>query len=84
MVDLRASNVKRRDRSARIVSMIAGVPREEAFGWVDRAGGHVKVAVVMIRKGVEVEEAKRLLDQAGGSLREALAGNRTNDLEQSA
>lgn len=72
MVDLRASNIKLRDRAARIVATLTGVGRDEAFGWVERAGGHVKVAVVMQKRGVSREEAEKLLEKHGGRLRGAL------------
>jgi N-acetylmuramic acid 6-phosphate etherase len=73
MVDLKASNVKLRDRAARIVSTITGVGREDAFAWVDKAGGHVKVAVVMVKRNVTAEQARSLLAKAGGKLRAALS-----------
>jgi N-acetylmuramic acid 6-phosphate etherase len=72
MVDLRASNQKLRDRAARIVATLTGVSRDEAFGWLDRAGGHVKVAVVMQRRNISCEQASALLDQHSGRLRGAL------------
>jgi len=72
MVDLRASNIKLRDRAARIVATVTGVSREEAFAWVDRAEGHVKAAIVMIEKGVDYEQARQLLEDSGGNLRAAL------------
>ena len=72
MVDLRATNAKLRDRAARIVAELVGVPREDAFALLDRAGGSVKAAVVMHRRAVTREEADRLLTEAGGRLRVAL------------
>jgi len=72
MVDLRATNSKLRDRAARIVATLTDLPREDAFGWVDKAGGHVKVAVVMVKRNLPVEEARALLARTGGKLRAAL------------
>jgi N-acetylmuramic acid 6-phosphate etherase len=72
MVDLRASNQKLRDRGARIVAMVTGVGRAEAFEWVEKAGGHVKVAIVMQKRSLGREEAAALLDRHGGRLRAAL------------
>jgi N-acetylmuramic acid 6-phosphate etherase len=72
MVDLKASNSKLRDRAARIVSTIASIPREEAFQWVDKAGGHVKVAIVMIKRKVTAEEARQILSKSAGKLRAAI------------
>ncbi len=72
MVDLRASNAKLRDRAARIVSTLTGLPRDEAFGLLDRAGGLVKVAVVMHRRGIDRPAAEARLSEGGGSLRWAI------------
>lgn len=72
MVDLRASNDKLRDRAARIVSTLTALSREESLTLLGRAGGSVKVAVVMERCGVSAEEAVRRLDSARGRLDVAL------------
>src|SRR3954469_6434548 len=72
MVDLRATNSKLRDRAARIVATLTDLPREEAFKWVDKAGGHVKVAIVMFKRNLSPEEARALLAKTGGKLRVAL------------
>jgi len=73
MVDVKATNAKLRDRAARIVSTLTGAGREEAFELVERAGGRVKVAVVMARRGVDRTEAERLLADADDRLGAALA-----------
>jgi N-acetylmuramic acid 6-phosphate etherase len=72
MVDLKATNAKLRDRAARIVSTLTGLPREEAFAVLDRASGEVKVAVTMHARGVDAAEAGRLLAAAGGRLHEVV------------
>ena len=72
MVDLKASNIKLQDRAARIVATVTGVSREEAFRWVDQAGGHVKVAIVMQKRGLSRQDAEALLDRHAGRLRAAL------------
>jgi N-acetylmuramic acid 6-phosphate etherase len=69
MVDLRASNAKLRDRAARIVSTLGGADRVTADDLLNRAGGHVKLAIVMHKKGIGPDAAARLLESAGGSLR---------------
>ena len=74
MIGVRASNVKLRGRAARIVGEIAGVGPEEAMEALDRAGGDLKVAVVMIRFVIERKEAEKALEDAGGILRRALEG----------
>ena len=68
MVDVRASNVKLRDRAARIISALTGVARDEAFALLDAADGQVKVAVAMHRRGVDAVTARSLLDVASGRL----------------
>jgi N-acetylmuramic acid 6-phosphate etherase len=72
MVDLRATNVKLRDRAARIVASVTGLDRESALSKVDQAGGSVKLAIVMVRKNVDVQAAQTLLNCAGGHLYKVL------------
>ncbi len=72
MVDLRATNDKLTDRAARIITMLTGRSRDDAFTLLDAAGGGVKVAVVMDRRGVDRAAAERLLEEAGGRLDIAL------------
>jgi N-acetylmuramic acid 6-phosphate etherase len=72
MVDLRASNQKLRDRAGRIVHTLTGLGRDEAMTLLDRAGGHVKLAVVMHKLSLEPAEAQKRLDVADGFLRAAL------------
>jgi N-acetylmuramic acid 6-phosphate etherase len=69
MVDLRATNSKLRDRAIRIVCTLTGVDRATAAELLDRADGHVKVAVVMQRKSLSADEARAALDAANRSLR---------------
>jgi N-acetylmuramic acid 6-phosphate etherase len=72
MVDLRATNVKLTDRSERIVSEVSGVERAEARELLARAGGSVKLAIVMHALGSTREEADRRLESAGGVIRRVL------------
>ena len=72
MVDLRATNAKLRDRAARIVAELTGMPRESAFALLDSAGGSVKTAIVMRRLGVSRDAADAALAASGGRLRAAL------------
>jgi N-acetylmuramic acid 6-phosphate etherase len=72
MVDLRATNAKLRDRAIRIVQQVSGASRESAAEILERAGGHVKLAIVMQRRSIEPDAAQRLLDATGGDLRAAL------------
>jgi N-acetylmuramic acid 6-phosphate etherase len=72
MVDLRASNNKLRDRSIRIIRTVTNLSNEKAAELLERAGGHVKAAIVMQQLNVTAEEARKRLDQAQGRLRIAL------------
>jgi N-acetylmuramic acid 6-phosphate etherase len=72
MVDVKASNEKLRDRAARIIATITGLPREDAFALLDKGGGQVKPAVVMHELGVGLAEAIRILDSEHGNLGGAL------------
>ena len=74
MVDLRATNVKLKDRSIRIVSGITGLDRERAESLLARCEGEVKTAIVSHALGVEKIEAQRRLKVAGGRLRTAIQG----------
>ena len=73
MVDLRASNEKLRDRGARIISMLTGIPASQAAELLKRADGHVKAAIVMHKRAVSLDEARQLIDRAHGRLRDAIA-----------
>lgn len=72
MVDLRASNTKLRDRAQRIVAEVTGLPMEGAADLLERAGGHVKVAIVMHARQVDEERARALIEKSNGSLRDAM------------
>jgi N-acetylmuramic acid 6-phosphate etherase len=73
MVDLRASNVKLKARSIRIVASIAGVNEVEAASLLEQCDGEVKTAIVAAKRGVGCNEARSLLAMASGKLRSALA-----------
>jgi N-acetylmuramic acid 6-phosphate etherase len=72
MVDLRATNAKLRDRSRRIVSEVTGLDRRSAGELLRRAGGGVKVALVMHFRKIGRQAAQRLLKEHKGFLREAI------------
>lgn len=72
MVDLRATNVKLRDRSERIVMEVCGVTREEARTLLEAAGSQVKTAIVMQKLGVGREDAERAIERGGGVIRRVI------------
>ena len=53
MVDLRATNVKLKDRSIRIVSGITGLDRQRAESLLARCDGEVKTAIVSQALGID-------------------------------
>lgn len=73
MVDLQMTSRKLEERSKRTVMMVTGVSYEEAEAVLEKAGGHVKTALVMILGGVDADEARRRLQRADGFVRQALA-----------
>ena len=72
MIDLQMTNKKLVERSKRIVMTITGLSYEEASDYLQKAGGHVKAALVMIKAGVDVNEAKKRLEKADGFVRKAI------------
>ncbi|MDH3272646.1 MAG: N-acetylmuramic acid 6-phosphate etherase [Gemmatimonadota bacterium] len=72
MVDLQVTCEKLRDRGERILEEMLGVERSRAADLLERAGGHVKTALVMGRLGVEADEARRRLDEESGVIARVL------------
>ncbi len=68
MVDVKASNVKLRDRAARIIATIVGCSREESFQHLEAADGVVKTAVIMARFNIDKEQAEAQLADVDGHL----------------
>ncbi|HEY4329754.1 MAG TPA: N-acetylmuramic acid 6-phosphate etherase [Phycisphaerae bacterium] len=70
MVDIDAlKNAKLRDRGARIITQLTGLPREAAIELLEKSGGKVKLAIVMHHKECDIFTADRLLKSAQGKLR---------------
>jgi N-acetylmuramic acid 6-phosphate etherase len=72
MVDLRTASRKLEERTKRVFMSATGATYEETGPWLERAGGSLKVAIVMRRAGVTRAEAKRRLKEAQGWVREAI------------
>jgi N-acetylmuramic acid 6-phosphate etherase len=72
MVDLRATNIKLKARSIRIVSALAELSEPEAVEALERCDGEVKVAIVSTRRNLSATDSRELLRTAGGRLRVAL------------
>jgi N-acetylmuramic acid 6-phosphate etherase len=73
MVDLQLTNSKLVERARRIVMMAAGVQYDIAADTLDKADGHVKTAIVMLKAGVNAAEARRRVAEANGFVRGALS-----------
>ncbi len=72
MVDLRTASRKLEERTKRVFMNATGATYEETGPWLKRAGGSLKVAIVMRRAGVTRAEAERRLKEAQGWVREAI------------
>lgn len=72
MVDLKASNSKLYDRSIRIVREVTGVSEQQAADTLNKAGLHVKTAILMLETGTDFGEATTLLDLNEGRLKAAI------------
>jgi N-acetylmuramic acid 6-phosphate etherase len=71
MVDVQASNAKLVQRSEQMLRYLTECSNEEARDALDRAGGSVKLAALLLQ-GCGLDEAKAALDRAGGQLRVAM------------
>ncbi|TGQ74426.1 MAG: N-acetylmuramic acid 6-phosphate etherase [Mesorhizobium sp.] len=73
MVNLKADNIKLRDRAARIVAAISGRSRDDAARLLEQSGGAVKTAVLLAAGADTADTAEKLLESAGQRLRPALS-----------
>jgi N-acetylmuramic acid 6-phosphate etherase len=71
MVDVQASNAKLARRREAIVRRLTGRSREDVRSALARAGGNVKLAVLLL-DGCELDLARDVLDRAGGRLAAAM------------
>ena len=72
MVDLKLNSMKLEERAKRVLMIATGVDYDTAAEVLEKANGHVKTAIVMIKKNVTATQAKRLLKNADGFVRRAL------------
>lgn len=72
MVDLKASNRKLRDRALRLIIHATGLTPAEAEIYLESAGGHVKLAILMAKRGLDRAAAQALLDRCEGRLAQAI------------
>jgi len=72
MVDLQPRSAKLRARAERLVAELGGVGPARAQSALRAAGGHARLAIVMVRRKLPAGAAARALRAAGGSLRSVL------------
>jgi N-acetylmuramic acid 6-phosphate etherase len=72
MVDLQPRSAKLRARAERLVAELGGVGPARAQSALRAAGGHARLAIVMVRRDMPAGAAARALRAAGGSLRSVL------------
>jgi N-acetylmuramic acid 6-phosphate etherase len=72
MVEMRPTNVKLRDRAAKMIATLAGVDYDTGLKTLDDADGSIKLATVMLLKGMARVDAEAALQQANGNLRRTL------------
>ena len=80
MVDVRATNVKLRDRCVRITMNATGLDRDKAEELYLEAGGSIKTAVVMFETGASKELAESALQECAGYVREAVRALKGEEL----
>ncbi len=74
MVDLKTASRKLEERTKRVLMNATGARYEETGAWLKRAGGSLKVAIVMRGARVTRAEAERRLKEAQGWVRRAIRG----------
>lgn len=71
MVDLMLTNNKLHERAKRIIMNFTDLNYEQAGKLLDKAGGHVKTALLMALGDLSKEEAQKLLKEHNGFIRKA-------------
>ena len=71
MVEVQASNAKLAKRKEEILVHLTGRSGREARDALQRSGGSVKIAVLLLH-GCDLEEAMKLLERVDGRLRVAM------------
>ena len=71
MVDVQLTNAKLRDRAEKMIATITKCTEDEAVATLEKSGGKVKLAVLIV-KGLTPEQGVERLAQNGGNLRRVL------------
>jgi N-acetylmuramic acid 6-phosphate etherase len=74
MIDLQMTNKKLIERAKKIIMTITGISYDAASEFLEKADGHVKTALVMIKANIDAVEAKQRLIKSDGFVRKAIEG----------
>jgi len=74
MVEMPATNIKLRRRTAQMVELATGSPRARCEEALAQCNGNIKAAIFLITRGGTAEDASEALRRTKGNLREALEG----------
>lgn len=72
MVDVRATNVKLRNRAIRIVQQATAAPEEACEKALIEVEWHAKAAILMLLLKISSQQAIKQLEEAGGHIRKAM------------
>ncbi len=84
MIDLQLTNQKLTERAKRVIMAITGIDYGAAANSLDKAEGHVKTAIVMVKANVSKEEATRRLQKAHGFVRAAVKSIQKKNIKSGA
>jgi N-acetylmuramic acid 6-phosphate etherase len=73
MVDLQPKNAKLKDRSIRILTVLADLQADQAEALLDKASDNLKLALIMALCSTDLNQAQRLHNNAQGHVRKAVA-----------
>jgi len=72
MIDLQQNSQKLIERSKKIIMMATNVNYDEAANLLEKAGGHVKSAILIGLTGLSLADARQLLEKHDGFIKHAL------------
>ena len=72
MVDLQATSEKLVERSKHTIVEAVDCDYQTAGEFLEKAGGHVKTAIVMAKLGCDIDTARKLLKESGGFIYKAI------------
>jgi N-acetylmuramic acid 6-phosphate etherase len=77
MIDIQATNIKLVRRKKKMLISLTGTSEIDAEDALLRAGGSVKLAILLL-EGMDLETARQTLERSGGRLREALSRDKSS------